>query len=206
MLAKRVPPDATGISHPKERNQFKVLSLALLMGMSAWGVSRRLEIGECLGRDLVETHRMIYHRFWKWPDSVTNTAAANRPLETAFGLTYHPGAEFKPRTARNFLLQATGSDMLRVAVLLLAGKGLKVIATVHDCVMIECDTSDAVEVEGIAVECMHEASLITLWDRMKVRTSVTRVDHPYHYKDKNGLAYWTRLARLLNLPLDDHGC
>lgn len=203
--ARRVPPDATAETHPKEREQFKVVSLAVLMGMSSWGIGRRLETSESYGRELLETHRRIYHRFWKWSDSTASTAAANRPLETAFGLVYQPGADFKPRTARNFLLQATGSDMLRVAVLLLAQKGIEIIATVHDSVMIECDTCDAEDIERVAVDCMREASLITLWGRLEVRTDVTRVDHPFHYQDEKGRAYWTRLAGLLQLPLDDHG-
>jgi len=95
--------------------------------------------------------------------------------------------------------------MLRVAVLLLAAKGVWVIATVHDSVLIECDTRDVAKVEAIAVDCMREASRIALWDRLEVRTEVTHVDHPYHYQDEKGRAYWTRLAGLLQLPLDDDG-
>ena len=90
-------------------------------------------------------------------------------------------------------------------MLLLAEKGIEVIATVHDAVMIECDTCDAEVIEQVAVACMREASLITLWDRLEVRTDVTRVDHPFHFQDKKGLDYWTRLAGLLHLPLDEHG-
>lgn len=203
--AKRVPIDATAESHPKERAQFKMVSLAVLMGMSAWGIAGRLNTSESYGRELLETHRRIFRRFWEWSDSAANTAGANRPLETSFGLIYQPGAAFKPRTARNFLLQATGSDMLRVAVLLLAVKGIEIIATVHDSVMIECDTCHAGEVQRVAVDCMREASLITLWDRLEVRTDVKRVDHPLHYQDDKGRDYWTRLAGLLQLPLDENG-
>lgn len=203
--AKRIPPDASAETHPKERDQFKVVSLGVLMGMSAFGVGQRLCMSVSHGEELLQTHRRIYHKFWEWSDAATSTAAANRPLETAFGLTYQPGSESKTRTARNFLLQATGSDMLRVAVLLLAAGGVEVISTIHDAVMIECDIADVEVVEEVAVRCMRDASRITLWDRMEVRTDVTRVDHPCHYRDKKGLEYWTRLAGLLELPLDEHG-
>ena len=71
--AKRVPQDATAESHPGERARFKVVSLAVLMGMSAWGIGRRLETSECRGRELLETHRRIYHRFWKWSDATAST-------------------------------------------------------------------------------------------------------------------------------------
>jgi hypothetical protein len=203
--AGRVPAGATKESHGLEREQIKVVSLGVLMGMGACGIAGRLGTNLSRAEDLLATHRRIYRRFWEWSDATVSTAAANRPLETAFGLVYQPGVESKPRTARNYLLQATGSDMLRVAVLLLASKGVDVISTMHDAVMIECDTEDAGAVGRVAVECMRQASLITLWDRLEVRTEVTRVDHPNHYQDEKGREYWTRLAGLLELPLDDHG-
>ena len=203
--AKKVPDHATADSHPKERSQFKVVSLAVLMGMSAWGIGRRLNTGESHGRELLEMHKRIYHIFWKWSDAASYTAGANRPLETAFGLVYQPGEDFKPRTARIFLLQATGSDMLRVAVLLLASQGIKVISTIHDSVVVECDTCEAVEISRLASDTMREASRITLWNRLEVRTDVKQVDHPFHYQDDKGRDYWMRLAALLDLPLDDHG-
>jgi len=203
--ARRVPVDATRETHPGIRDQFKVVSLGALMGMGEDGVAQCLETDTCRAQELLEAHRRTFPVFREWSNDVVSTAGANLPLETAFGLVYRPDGDFDPRTARNFPLQATGSDMLRVAVLLLAEKGVETIATVHDSVMLECDTRDAGEVERIATECLREASGIALWERLEIRTECTRVDHPFHHKDGKGHPVWARLSKILKLPLDEHG-
>ena len=210
-----VPPDATKDSHPTERDAYKVVSLAVLMGMGVWRIGRQTRKGFFAGEELLRRHKETFPRFWDWSDSVAATGAAARDIETAFGLRYNPGDpdQYNPRTARNFLLQSTGSDMLRIAVLLLADAGINVIATIHDAVLVECKTSRASEVEEEVISLMEEASRIALWDRLTVRVDppkidlkhdkVTRVDHPFHFQDKKGVVTWRKLAALLNLPLDD---
>lgn len=216
-LAGGVPDDADATSHPKERDAFKIVSLAVLMGMGAGSVGRKTGKGLFAGEQLMRQHREIFKTFWKWSDAVHATGAAARDIETAFGLVYNPRSydQYKPRTARNFLLQATGSDMLRVAILLLAEAGIEVVATVHDSVVVECDTADACNVQKMAIECMEEASRITLWDRLTIRVDspkidpaqgeVKRVNHPHHFQDKKGIVTWRDLSRHLNLVLDEHG-
>lgn len=213
-LAGAVPAGATKDSHPTERSAYKVVSLAVLMGMGVGSIGRQTGSGYFGGRELDRKHRDAFPKFWEWSDAVAATGAAARDIETAFGLVYNPGDpnQFKPRTARNFLLQSTGSDMLRVAVLMLEQAGVCVIATIHDAVLVLCETRRVDEVVGEVVGIMEEASRITLWDRLTVRVDkpkvdpghdeVTRVDHPFHFQDKKGVRTWRKLAALLNLQLD----
>jgi DNA polymerase I len=213
-MAGAVPESATKDSHPTERGAFKVVSLAVLMGMGVANVGRQTGTGYFGGRELMRKHRESFPTFWDWSDSVAATGAAARDIETAFGLVYNPGdpSQFKPRTARNFLLQSTGSDMLRAAVLMLEEAGINVIATIHDAVLVMCETHLVDEVVTEVVRIMEEASRITLWGRLTVRVDlpkvdlehgeVTRVDHPFHFQDKKGVKTWRKLAALLNLPLD----
>ncbi len=215
-IAGSVPPNATKDSHPVERSAYKIVSLAVLMGMGVVNIGRQTGTGYFGGRELLRKHKDTSPRFWQWSDAVAATGAAARDIETAFGLVYNPGDpnQFKPRTARNFLLQSTGSDMLRVAVLLLEQAGICVIATIHDAVLVMCETHRLDEVNRKVVSIMEDASRITLWGRLTVRVDrpkvdlehdeVTRVDHPYHFQDKKGVKTWRKLAALLNLPLDDH--
>src|SRR5262249_33306323 len=46
-LAGAVPPDATKQTHEAERDQFKVLALGVLYGLSADGLARRLDAPPC---------------------------------------------------------------------------------------------------------------------------------------------------------------
>lgn len=205
-IARAVPDDATKESHPVQRDAYKIVSLAVLMGMGAGSVGRKTGTGLFGGRELLRKHKNAFPEFWSWSDAVAATGAAARDIETAFGLVYNPGnaAHFNPRTARNFLLQSTGSDMLRVAVLLLGKAGIKVVATIHDAVLVECETSRADEVDELVVSIMEDASRIALWDRLTVRVGCTRVDSPSHFQDKKGITTWRKLAALLDLPLDEN--
>lgn len=209
-----LPTDATEESHPVIRGRYKVVSLAVLMGMGVARIGAQTGLGLDGGRTLFRKHQQTFSRFWEWTTSVGNTGAAGRDIETAFGLRYNPvdPGQFKVRTARNFLLQATGSDMLRVAVLLLEQAGIEVLATVHDAVLVECDTADAEEVWAMSATLMQEASRIVLWDRITVRTGSNRrdfphqdrFDHPHHFRDKKGLGTWKKLAGHLTLELDEY--
>lgn len=213
-IAGAVPPKATKDSHPTERAAYKIVSLAVLMGMGVGNIGRQTGTGYFGGCELLRKHKAAFPRFWRWSDAVAATGAAGRDIETAFGLVYNPGdpSQFKPRTARNFLLQSTGSDMLRVAVLLLEQAGIQVIATIHDAVLVMCETRQAAMVVEKVVSIMEEASRITLWDRLTVRVDrpkvdlehdeVTWVDHPFHFQDKKGVKTWRKLAALLNIPID----
>ena len=205
-ISGAVPDYATKDSHSLERAAYKIVSLAVLMGMGVDNIGRQTGAGYFGGRELLQKHKTSFPKFWDWSNAVANTGAAAWDIETAFGLIYNPGAprQFKSRTARNFLLQSTGSDMLRVAVLLLEEAGFKVIATIHDAVLILCETQRVTEVEGDVVRIMQEASRITLWDRLTVRVDCTRVDHPFHFQDEKGVVTWRKLAALLNLTLDAH--
>lgn len=65
-MANAVPADATKESHAVERDQFKVVALGVLYGLSADGLARKLNVPPCRGRDLLRTHNETFRRFWKW--------------------------------------------------------------------------------------------------------------------------------------------
>ena len=46
-------------------------------------------------------------------------------------------------TGRNFPIQAIGAEIIRVACILLSENNIKIVAPVHDAVMIECDEKAA---------------------------------------------------------------
>jgi hypothetical protein len=78
-LARRagaVPADATKKTHPSEREQFKVVSLGVLYGLSAEGIARRLNVPPCKGRELLDMHRQTFRRFWEWADESLALAVA----------------------------------------------------------------------------------------------------------------------------------
>jgi hypothetical protein len=198
-----IPPDGTKQSHAEARGRFKIVSLGVLMGMGADSIGKRTGGSRATGESLLRLHKSTFPAFWQWSDSCENTAAAARPLSTVFGYTYLPGSGLsKPRTARNFLLQATGSDMLRGAVLLLAEAGLEIVMTNHDSITVECDTGDVDCVTALMTACMEDASRICLNNKLTVSVEVERVDFPHHVGHPEGLPFLRRIARDVGFVLD----
>ena len=61
------------------------------------------------------------------------------------------GGEMKEgRTIKNFPCQATGAEILRVACILLVENNIKIIAPIHDAILIECDEEETYEIIFIA--------------------------------------------------------
>ena len=102
----------------------------------------------------------------------------------------HPGVN--DRTLRNWLVQATAADMLRVALIYLVRAGIQVDAVVHDAVLIECDTDALATVLPRTQAIMAEASRRTLRGRLTLRTDAVVIPpgtrYPSHGAD---LWNWT---------------
>ena len=128
--AGAVPFDATKKTHATEREQFKVVSLGVLYGLTAEGLARRLGVPDWRGRELPRMHRETYPRFWRWSDSVETEGMLGGPLRTVFGWTLHVGADVNPRSLRNYPMQANGAEMMRLACCLATERGIVVCCPV----------------------------------------------------------------------------
>jgi hypothetical protein len=206
-LAKKagaVPADATKKSHPSEREQFKVVSLGVLYGLSAEGLARKLNVPPCRGRELLRMHQETFRRFWEWSDQVEMEAMLTGRLQTVFGWTVHvpPGLDragrplANPRSLRNFPMQANGAEMMRVACCLATERGITVCAPVHDALLVEGPAGDIDSLVARTQEAMREASEAVLGG-FTLRTDAKVVRHPDRYVDERGRQMWDRVWSLL---------
>jgi hypothetical protein len=84
-------------------------------------------------------------------------------MRTHFGWTCHTGIiEFNERSIRNWPVQATGADILRIACVLGTRHGIKLLAPVHDAVLIEAPVEDIEANVALMREIMRRASRIVL--------------------------------------------
>ena len=60
-----------------------------------------------------------------------------KKLWTVFGWQIQVEGQPNPRSLANFLMQANGAEMLRIACILMTEAGIRVCAPVHDAVLIE---------------------------------------------------------------------
>jgi hypothetical protein len=198
-LARRagaVPPEATKKTHPAEREQFKVVSLGVLYGLSAEGLARKLSVPACRGRELLRMHQETFRRFWAWSDRVEMSGMLTGQLRTVFGWTIRAGTDANPRSLRNFPMQANGAEMLRLACCLATERGITVCCPVHDALLVEGPLEEIETVVRRTQDAMREASEIVL-DGFALRTDAKIVRHPERYSDERGKTMWETVSRLL---------
>jgi hypothetical protein len=202
--AGAVPLEATKATHPHERDQFKVTSLAVQYGMGARKLAESLGIAEVEGRELLRLHRQTYPRFWRWSEAAVNHAMLRGWLQTVFGWRVHVGPESNPRSLSNFPMQANGAEMLRLACCLATERGITVCAPVHDALLVE-GLADEVEnvvtndIENVVTEtqaAMAEASRVVL-DGFELRTDAKIVTYPDRYVDDRGAKMWQVVMGIL---------
>ena len=195
-VVKAVPDYATDKTHPEIRNLYKQTVLQSQYSITAAGLSRKLNIAPTEAQSLLDQHRQVYSTYWRWNDSVSDYIQLQGELQTMYGwrMLYRDGTNL--RTARNFLLQATGSEMLRLACSYAAREHIEVVATIHDALMVEADESDVEDVAMATQQVMQRASE-TVLQGFALRSEAKKIRHPDYYVDKRGVEMWDWMVQKL---------
>jgi len=188
--------DANKESHPVERAIYKECSLAVLYGMGVVGLSQRIGRSEADARQLLYDHKSIYRDFWMWLDGIFNQAYLERLLSTKTGWKFHVSDDPNPRTLQNFLIQSTGSEILRTACVLMADTHLKVCMTVHDALLIEAKTENIGADVALAQTVMRQAGELIL-NGFQLRTDVEVFSYPDRYVDSRGNNMWELMQKYI---------
>ena len=210
-MAGAVPPDATKVSHPTQREMFKVCALAVQYGMGQEALAGALGADPVVARELLGKHKRAFPQFWKWVGDIASTAAATRRLTATFGWRLNITPNTKPTTVANWPCQAAGAEMLRLAIIGTVERGIRVCAPVHDALLIEADAKDIEEAVAVTREQMGKSSRAVLYGTT-VATDVKIVRHPDRYTDQRGNEFWETLHKLLptlsstpnNAPVTTH--
>ncbi len=195
--AGAVPKGATKKTHEAEREQFKACVLAVQYGMGEESLAARIGQPVARARYLLDLHRRTYKQFWKWSDSAVDEAVLGGRLWTGFGWQIHTQGEINDRSLRNFPMQATGAEMLRIACCLLTEAGIRVCAPVHDAVLIEAPLDELDSVIKKTQALMAEASRVVL-GRFELGSDAKEVRYPDRYIDKRGIVMWDTVMNILN--------
>jgi DNA polymerase I-like protein with 3'-5' exonuclease and polymerase domains len=199
--AGAVPLDAVKETHSSQRELFKQCVLAVLYGMEARSLAIRIAQPEIVARDLLRAHRETYRCFWGWSDAALDTAMLTGSLHTVFGWHVHVGENPNPRSLRNFVCQANGAEMLRLACCLATERGIEVCAPVHDAVLICAPTNRLAADLSAMRAAMAEASRVVLNGfELSMDVSITR--WPDRFMDSRGRVMWDRVTKLLHAADD----
>jgi DNA polymerase I-like protein with 3'-5' exonuclease and polymerase domains len=197
--AGMMPPDGNKYSHPHIRAMFKRASLGVLYGMGARTLSEYVGVSELRARELLRSHREIFWKFWRWSDAVYDAGISNRVLKTTFDWRMRVLPSVKSGTLLNWPMQANGAEMLRIACCLATQRGIKIIAPVHDAIMVEGPAENINDVVTDLKKCMAEASRAVLGGPT-VRVDSKIIYYPNQYVDDRDGApeLWEMTMRLLD--------
>ena len=205
-FAKRVgavPAAATKESHATVRDKYKVMLLAVQYGMSAETLAARLGVSTFEAHEMLNQHYELFAQYWRWSDDWLQHALQTGIMWTALGWTCRTGiTELNARSIRNWPVQATGADVLRIACILATRHGIRLLAPVHDAVLIEAPIARIEADVALMQEIMRRASRIVLnataAGTHELRTDAKIVRYPERYSDKRGAAIWDRVMQLLD--------
>ena len=213
-----IPPDATKTTHGEIRDRvLKPVLLGLQYGRQPAGIAMAIGGGDPetyrqdlhLAQRIYQKHRDTHVDFWRWVDGVAQNAFLTGRIETSMGWRMLVGdpltrvrengrwCEYgtKPLTLLNWKMQATGSDIIRVACSALTTAGVDVICPVHDAVLFMTDISCYEDVGNFVANTMERAAITVLGARIPVdRQWVMPGDN---WRPKKGDKMWSIVAEAL---------
>lgn len=198
--AGAVPEDATKQTHKAQRDLFKQCVLGLQYGMGAETLATRIGKPTAYAAELIRHHKNVYRDFWKWVDKVRASTSLAGKLYTSLGWTYNlPSRDAKQiRTVQNWPMQATGAEILRVASIMLVQEGIKILAPIHDALLIECEEHNADQTIKRTQEIMGDASEAVLGVGYRCKTDVDIIKYPDRYVDPRGIDTWDKILAIVS--------
>jgi hypothetical protein len=195
VLAGIIPPGGSKATHPVERNNAKTLMLALQYGMSERTLATKLNVSLNRAHDLLTTLQRLYSRAFAWFNEQVCAARWTGKIETAYGWKLHVDRKTNPRTIRNFKIQATGAEIMRLASLFLHESGIRVCCPIHDAFLVECRESDLVEVTAETKRQMVRAGQYLLGG-FELHVEAESYRHPQRLIDPRGKCMWDHVMEI----------
>ena len=168
------------------RKIWKVIVLASNYGQGARGMAKALiKFGKTYSETagLLMRYKEVYKTYFDWTVSRTNHAQAHGYISTSMGWDYR-FPQFKlvnPRSLMNWSIQAEAAEVLRNALIRITNANIKVCATVHDAILIECPLQELHEQIAITKQHMIDATTCVLDKGIRVDATI----HYSNYKQEN---------------------
>jgi hypothetical protein len=204
-FAQRVgaaPASATKSTHGPLRDRYKTGLLAIQYGVKAKTLATRLGVSEFEAHELLVQHRELFAVYWSWSDDWLARALDTGVMRTMYGWQCRTGiSEFNERSIRNWPIQANCAEVLRIALIMAHRCGLRLLAPVHDAVLLEAPIDQIEAHVALMREIMCRASRIVFNAKKdgpyELRTDAVIVRHPDRYQDKRGTLIWNQMLELL---------
>jgi len=193
----------------EKRDQLKVMCLGTQYGMQHLTLSTRLGVSETEAHEMLQLHRGLFSQYWAWSEDWFQNALNTGVMRTPFGWQCITNiTERSERSIRNWPIQSFCADIFRLAYVWATRHGLKLIAPVHDAVLLE-STDERIEADvALMREIMRRASRVilnpTANGTFELRTDAKIIPdpkntaYPDRYSDKRGIELWETVLKLLD--------
>jgi DNA polymerase-1 len=183
------------------RPLLKVTMLGVQFGMTAYGIATRNKLSVVKAERLLAEHKRIYAKFWSWSLGVVKHACEGFALETRLGwrICWPPRSRVavKSKTARNWPVQSTAAEMMRLATVLAIEARLSVCAVIHDAFVVETALKDVERDRNRMIAIMNQASEMVLGEGRRIGIASKVVRYPDRYTDGDGEEMFKIAMKLL---------
>ena len=156
-----------------QRRSAKAINFGLIYGMSAFGLSKQLQITRAEAQNYIEQYFDRYPQVKHYMDETKQSAKKKGYVETVFGRrlyladiesSNYQRRQYAERSAINAPMQGTAADLIKMAMILLHQKireesfEAKIIMQVHDELVIEVNENQSDELSVLTTSVMSEIS------------------------------------------------
>ncbi len=161
----------------EERRRAKTANFGIIYGISAFGLSQRLDIPRAEAKALIEGYFASYPKVKEYMERVTEQARKDGYVTTLFGRRRYladiasrnaNARAFAERNAINAPIQGSAADIMKIAMIAVAqrfreeGIRSRIILQVHDEIVVDMLISERERVERIVREAMEGAATLTV--------------------------------------------
>jgi DNA polymerase family A len=189
-------------SHREQRDAIKPVSLGVFYGMTKYGIAAVTGKSLMWAADRLARHQASYPVNTQWRQDVVTQTIFDERIVSPLGWPMAVHANTKRRTLMNYMAQAGGADMMRLAAIAAYEAGIHICAPVHDAFWIAAplpELDDAIatmkqsmeragrEIAGIPIPV--EVAAVVRWPQC-----LGDVRKP----DAKGQAMWNEIKNLLH--------
>lgn len=161
----------------EERRRAKTANFGIIYGISAFGLSQRLDIPRGEAKALIDGYFASYPKVKEYMERVTEQARSDGYVTTLFGRRRYlndinsrnvNARGLAERNAINAPIQGGAADIMKIAMIEVArrfreeGIGSRIILQVHDEIVVDMLASERGRVERIVREAMEGAASLTV--------------------------------------------
>jgi DNA polymerase I len=196
------PPEATKKTHRRVRNMVKPISLEAAYGISKYGVAEQSGKSLLWAADILAAWRHTYPVFVNWQNDTYAQALFDEMIVSRYGWPMIVHARTSKRTVLNYMHQAGGADMFRIAAIAGHEAGIRIVAPVHDSFWIAAPV-DELDDDSAAMSSIMTRAGAAVADGLEIPVEVSAdVRWPQSLgdvreEDDKGQPLWTEIKGLV---------